>query len=1195
MLKITGEYLKSLLSLRLIVLAPIFLFFISCVDVIKAPTINRKMANASFQHKSVDTTNCSSCHKDHRPQSKTPSAVKSDIYQHGKGRDCSQCHVFETPKKWLDIKNMDHSDKNITSCAKCHDYKRPPLPHPAGKDCISCHTFNVWKNVAKFDHPKDLQSCNACHDDGSNSSALNKRGRPVAPHPQGGRDCVDCHSSSKWTPLKAAFDHSPKPASCVECHTGSKATTPKRGRPTQASHPKAGKCIDCHTFSDWKKVIKIDHTDPKITSCNDCHSSVRPVAPHPSGGDCITCHQFPAWRSLKQYDHNPMPVSCNGCHDGQNPVSIKERGRPPEPHPQGARECKECHVHPAWKPVVAFDHLPEPKSCEICHSDNNTTAPKLGRPTTETHPKVGDCKGCHTYNNWNDVNVANYNHDPAPASCLGCHDKQPNTNATYRGIPVEPHPASGDCITCHTIASWLPATFNHDPKPTSCNQCHEGKLPSALTQKGRPLAPHPAGPRDCIDCHDYPAWKPPTKFDHNPTPTSCNECHENKSPLALKQKGRPVLPHPQTRDCNECHTYNDWVTPVTFDHNPAPASCNECHAGRSSQDLVKKGPPVLPHPQGRDCVDCHTFNDWKVTKPFDHDPAPVSCQECHVPSLETTKKGRPDLPHVATGDCVGCHSFNDWTSISNFDHNPITTLSCLNCHGGQPVTATTQKGRPIAPHPSAGDCIDCHSYPGWKNVAQWSHDPKPATCNECHNDNSASAVTNKGRPAAPHPGSNRDCVDCHNYPAWKPPTQFDHNPTPTSCNQCHDGQLSTATKQKGRPIAPHPANGRDCIDCHSYPDWKPPVSFDHNPKPVSCNSCHDGQPANATKQKGRPTSSLTHPIGSRDCVDCHNTGNWKPVASFDHNPLPGNCVECHTGTNATLPKLGRPVRSSHTQTGKCSTCHTYPLWSDVSNFDHTGATTCVSCHEVKRPATPHPAAGDCASCHANPSWVPSTKPFDHAGVTSCTSCHETTRRNDRPNLVYHPAAGDCNQCHQPGGWTPVTNYPHTNPVPTSCQNCHTGADTGTGQKRGRPGGSHTQSGDCNQCHEYSSWTPAKNYSHDPKPNECGSCHEGDRSTTKRWSYPNSGDMPTGNTNNWGTGHYKGQDCLNCHETPLNNGGNNWGFDEEDHTKPRLKYCLPCHYETGPDKNGFKEHGTSSRFSYKDGGNCKNCHGGAQNF
>lgn len=93
---------------------------------------------------------------------------------------------------------------------------------------------------------------------------------------------------------------------------------------------------------------------------------------------------------------------------------------------------------------------------------------------------------------------ARFNHGLVNAAvCSGCHlEDRP---ANFLG---QVHGGGQDCKVCHALkndsSGWLPRlAFSHDPKPTSCLECHI---------KDRPPRPHPPE-GTCVSCHQYPSWK----------------------------------------------------------------------------------------------------------------------------------------------------------------------------------------------------------------------------------------------------------------------------------------------------------------------------------------------------------------------------------------------------------------------------------------------------------------------------------------------------------------------------------------------------------------------------------------------------------------------------------------------------------------------------------------------------------------
>lgn len=138
------------------------------------------------------------------------------------------------------------------------------------------------------------------------------------------------------------------------------------------------------------------------------------------------------------------------------------------------------------------------------------------------------------------------------ASCVQCHENK-------RPITTPAHGSGANCINCHTaspnivgVRSWTNVTnFNHMPAPSSCISCHENKRPTSLS-------PHKVGEwgekQDCVSCHTHPSWKP-AKFDHIKPLTSCIECHRSST---KDDRPQPVNAHPSAAysqiDCISCHT-----------------------------------------------------------------------------------------------------------------------------------------------------------------------------------------------------------------------------------------------------------------------------------------------------------------------------------------------------------------------------------------------------------------------------------------------------------------------------------------------------------------------------------------------------------------------------------------------------------------------------------------------------------------
>lgn len=113
----------------------------------------------------------------------------------------------------------------------------------------------------------------------------------------------------------------------------------------QVSRPQAGKTSEQPSFEHAKFVQ---------TACTECHEKDRPEAfltvPHGGGKNCEQCHvskdeknDLTHWLPRRSYSHKPDPTACFDCH-------IKERPDT-KTHPKTG-ECVGCHKHgPIWKPI----------------------------------------------------------------------------------------------------------------------------------------------------------------------------------------------------------------------------------------------------------------------------------------------------------------------------------------------------------------------------------------------------------------------------------------------------------------------------------------------------------------------------------------------------------------------------------------------------------------------------------------------------------------------------------------------------------------------------------------------------------------------------------------------------------------------------------------------------------------------------
>jgi len=515
---------------------------------------------------------------------------------------------------------------------------------------------------------------------------------------------------------------------------------------------------------------------------------------------------------------------------------------------------------------------------------------------------------------------------------------------------------------------WKHEKFNN----TSCVECHEIHRPAGIS----PSQPHGEG-ADCLNCHSpltnsfgVKSWTNVTSFNHNPMPLSCIECHSDKRPT--------TIPHQMgqagggTADCVTCHSYPDWKA-TAYDHSDKPTSCKECH-GTGIND--HRPEPKLEHPSANynqlDCVSCHTYsgqNAWADLK-FDHNthsPAPTSCMNCHETKRPAEHKTTPTVVGMETGDCILCHgSTNNWgDNITAFDHDVQKPTSCVACHRS---ATNDDRPEPKNEHPSKVgnyntlDCASCHSYASTPTSPKaWNktifnpatHMPSPTSCTQCHKNGTVDSrpVTlthNLG------PRKNLDCAECHTFDSikkWKDFTTFTHaKVTNVSCETCHNASTPSLTYKN----TTHVQTTLACSTCHTSTAWKP-ASFKHDPSYTDCMSCHNGTTATGKK--------VGHIATNSQCSTCHSQTGWKPASSgkpANHfiTTLPNSqdCQHCHAANTWTITNF--TTNFQHSSAGGYPGDH---------NAQTAPKTNCTKCHETNSDVVKYENStykGTCASCHA---------------------------------------------------------------------------------------------------------------------------------------------------------------------------------------------------------------------------------------
>ncbi len=591
-------------------------------------------------------------------------------------------------------------------------------------------------------------------------------------------------------------------------------------------------------------------------------------------------------------------------------------------------------------------------SCAACHTTSSWTP--LKDPIEYDHGETGfaleaghgtaDCKACH------ESLVFEY----VASSCVDCH--------------ADPHrgEVGVDCQGCHSIQGW---------------QDNRQMFVFHFTTRFPLLGGH--ANVDCDSCHQA---APPFEFSN--TPTDCYSCHRADYE-EVTDPDHAALGFP--RDCELCHTVDDWNSETVFDHDQffvlegrhASLGCESCHseqfAGTSTDcyDCHQQAFEQTTDPDHEqlafptDCELCHTADRWGGAQFADHEQfwpltgahAALDCSECHADGFAGT----------AT-DCVACHQ-RDYDRTKDPDHAAAGFgTQCENCH-----TTSTWQGAEFdhdALFPLRGahrrlDCEACHS----KGFAG-----TPTDCYDCHRKDYRE-TTNPDHRAAGFP---TDCEVCHNDKRWQDAV-FDHGVffplrgahaqldceqchadgfagTPTDCYSCHQQEYDK-TKDPDHQAAGFPT---DCEVCHNEKNWNDAV-FDHDVffplvgahKPLDCEQCH------ADGFAGTPT----------DCYSCHQR-DFEKASDPDHvrSGFPTDCDLCHTqdrwegASFVDHDALYFPIYSGkhNNKWDACTDCHTNQ--NDFTTFE------CINCHEhnEQKMADKHKGVSGyqwvstlCLQCHPN--------------------------------------------------------------------------------------------------------------------------------------------------------------------------------------------------------------------------------------
>ncbi len=1057
----------------------------SSVPVLPVPN-GARFSGSLMSHTGI-STNCVSCHVAagttaafagiSRISTMPPTSPVGASSHIPSSTACEACHLGSKPTAMV-----------AASATKTAPGTAWATPAPTGamihagisSGCTACHEAGyVWMGMAQYPiSPTTLTA-------GATYKGFQTRPRAAAgtynvadaAHPVSG-DCAQCHGST------IGFTAVDKPANHIP-------------------YAAAARCDSCHTNPDFAvfPTIAAVHANAQstTTNCAQCHGASAASFAIASNGFSIV--GLPS-------NHIPTTASCEVCHVGTG-SSV-----PVLPVPNGAKfsgslmshtgittNCVSCHVAagtsatfagitristmPATSPVGASAHIPSSTTCETCHlgSKPSTMVPASA---TKTAPGTAWATPAPT-----GVQI----HTGVTAGCTACHEAgyvwmgmaqypiSPTTltaGATYNGFQTRPraaagtynvadasHPASGDCVTCHTSTTGFKGVdkpANHIPykSTAACAACHTSS--------------------------DYAVMPTLANIHANAesTTVNCAQCHgANAASFAIPSIGFSIVGLPSN-------------------HIPTTASCEVCHVGTGSSV------PVLPVPNGArfsgslmshtgitsNCVSCHVgpgttaafagisrISTMPATSPVGasaHIPSSTVCESCHAgskPGAMVAASASKSPPGTAwatpaptgamihtgiTSGCSACHESNYvWLGMAQYPISPTVLTSGAQYKGFQtrPRSAAGTYNVADAAHPTTGDCSGCHSGTSYFDGAAkpTGHIPTTiSTCSTCHvvaGDFSVAGLTTSM--ATLHTGITSNCRACHVAGTGAGPfagctTKAACSSPPPITYQPKVMPLAAGSSPTTPNASTHiPVGTAACEACHSASNFTTFSGTNMKPGTGSsgtamhtavasqtCMGCHEqGYKWFGVTIRTRPSDHANN--SSRKAPnDCDNSGCHKVASKFDRGllrPVPPIVMRAAVGNQMRrlLPhEVGGEMVANPANT----------------RFDHRGVIggQCLTCHNGTAakglPKKHYATRVSCDSCHRSTAWRPAQ--FSHNGVLAgqCQSCHNGVNASGRPGAHFVTVRA-CDTCHRPLGWQPV-NYQHLSPAyrpmpdKSTCQSCH---------------------------------------------------------------------------------------------------------------------------------------------------------------
>jgi hypothetical protein len=416
-------------------------------------------------------------------------------------------------------------------------------------------------------------------------------------------NCIDCHKETKAASEKSG------PIECGECHqdrvTVISSWTPiGMDKSLHYRHSKAmdQKCEKCHhEYNEATK--KLYYAKGEEGTCRYCHQKTttdsRISMQSASHLACIGCH-----REILARDDSAGPITCNGCHDPGEQMSIgkidsvpRMKANQPDFVFINSLKLNEKSTNPATRMnLVPFNHRAHEMyndTCRVCH-----------------HADLKACNSCHTLEGskeGNFVKLAQAMHRlNVNQSCMGCHEARQTDQSCvgcHTSFEKKRQQGTSACLNCHMVpkSQISDEVLRNEVKRAAAEilekreaitaTYHKEDIPETVTiqtlmQDYEPVKlPHRKIVQTMVDNINNNKL---ANYFHHEKGTVCQGCHHNspaakQPPQCVSCHGKPFnetdpfkpgLMAAYHRQCMECHKAMGIKKPVS-------TNCTACHAKRS--------------------------------------------------------------------------------------------------------------------------------------------------------------------------------------------------------------------------------------------------------------------------------------------------------------------------------------------------------------------------------------------------------------------------------------------------------------------------------------------------------------------------------------------------------------------------------------------------------------------------------------